>query len=81
MREYIEKRGLRFSRAQLDLLVPAFDKAWDAIKKRAGFFVVDADEPAMKDRLAKIIVDLVIKCSHADPQRIADDAVRLVLTN
>jgi hypothetical protein len=81
VRDYVEKRGLRVTPEQLDLLVPAFDATWDAVSKRGGFLLANNEERAMKDRVAKVVVDLVINCDENDPHRIAEMAVRMILTH
>ena len=81
VRDYVEKRGLRVTPAQLDLLVPAFDAAWAAVSKRGAFLLAGGEERLVKDRLAKVVVELVLKGQADDPHRIAETAVRLMLTH
>ena len=79
VREYVARRGVKVSPAQLDLLVPAFDAAWEAIGKRGGFLLANGETRALKDRLARVVVDLVIDGDQTDPQVIAEKAVNTVL--
>ena len=81
MREYIEKRGRSVTSTQLGLLIPAFNMAWDAISRRGGLLLGGSEERAMKDRVAEVIVDLVLDSNQGDDaQVIAETAVRLILT-
>src|ERR1043166_4026836 len=72
VRDYVEKRGLRVTTAQLDLLVPAFDAAWAAVSKRGAFLLAGGEERVVKERLAKVVVDLVLNGQADDPHRIAE---------
>jgi hypothetical protein len=76
MRDYIKSRGVPVSPAQLALLVPAFDAAWAELCKRVP---EQASDQALRDRVAKLVVDLVMSGESTDPKAIAAAAVRLTL--
>ena len=80
MRNYVKSHGLKISPEQLDLLVPAFDTAWARVRKRGGRVMLsDLEERAVKDQVAKVVVDIVMRGEISDPRRVAEAAVREIL--
>jgi hypothetical protein len=61
MRAFLATTRPRYTPEQLDLLVPAFDLAWSAEYRTGRYMPGGADEQAAKDRLARIVVDLVTR--------------------
>jgi hypothetical protein len=76
VRKYIQSRGLKVSPQQLEVLVPAYDAAYDLIRKSGRF---SEDDEVLKTRLAQLLVDLVITEGQTDVRLVAQTAVRLIL--
>lgn len=61
MQTYLAGARPRYTLEQLELLVPSFDAAWAIIRHDRGLMPGGADERAAKDRLARVVVDLVTR--------------------
>jgi hypothetical protein len=77
VREHAKQEGLGVSPA-LDLLVPSINIAWKAVLARGAFVLANGDERALKDRVAKVVVDVVTRGEKTDPHDVAEAAVRTI---
>jgi hypothetical protein len=80
VREYVRRSGLRVTRSQLDILVPAFEAAWRAIGGQ-GLAVLENDEQDLRGRVARVVVELVLKGTPASPHEIAQRAVEKLVNS
>jgi hypothetical protein len=78
VRDYISKRGLGVTPEQIDRLVPAFEATWAAVEKRGGLRSAE-QRIALRDRVAKAVVDRVIAAGLSDPADVVEAVVREVL--
>jgi hypothetical protein len=78
VREYVKKQGLGITPEQLDRLVPAFEATWAAIEKRGGLGSAN-ERSALRDRVAKAVVDQVISAGLSDRDEVVAAVVRQVL--
>jgi hypothetical protein len=78
VREYVKKRGLGVTPEQLDRLVPAFEATWAAVEKRGGLGTAK-QRAALRERVAKAVVDQVITVGLSDPGDVVKAVVRDVL--
>lgn len=78
MRAYIASARVRYTPEQLELLVPAFDAAWAVVRRDRGWLPGSFDERAARDRLARVVVDLVTRGHMRTIAEIANAAVIVV---
>jgi len=76
VRDYVKAQGIKVDRAQLDLLVPAFEAACRMAERRLG---PRQNLRQIRGRLAQMVVDLVIAGGMTDPEAIAEAAIRRAL--
>jgi hypothetical protein len=76
--DYARKRGLGVTREQIDRLVPAFEATWAAIDKQGAARSASA-RAALRDRVAKAVVNQVITRGISDPEKVREAVLREVL--
>ncbi len=78
MRDYIKKRGIVVGPEQLELIVPAFELAWKMVESRGGFLLTGGELTAVKDRVAKTVVELVTSGDWMDAADLAAATVHRI---
>jgi hypothetical protein len=69
-----------FDPESIQVLVSALDDAWNRIEKSGSWFARPAYSRAMREVIAKRIIEMAQQ-GVKDPRRLADDALRFLCAN
>jgi hypothetical protein len=72
---------IAFDPDSIQILASALDDAWDRIEKSGSRFAGPAYSRAMREVIAKRIIEMAQRGDAKDPQPLADDAVRFFVDN
>jgi hypothetical protein len=72
MRDYVRQNGGAFTPEAVELLVAAFDEAWEVVRASNG--VTPNNERGMRDELGRLMIALFIQ-GQQDRERLRDAAL------
>jgi hypothetical protein len=79
MDAYLRSHGLAVGPGRLSILLDAFEATLDAVRPPGSFPLSEGDLRILKDRVAEVLVELVVTWRMNDPQRVAEEAARTLL--
>jgi hypothetical protein len=79
MDAYLRSHGFEVSPGRLIILHHAFEATLDAVRPPDSFPLSEGELRILKDRVAEVLVELVLAWRMNDPQRVAEEAARTLL--